>query len=525
MRISKLLNHSVSLLAVLAAVITWQYLQNFSPSQQEQNSIPSPPLSVLALDALNHPRTNVRNLPRSHSWDSFICAPSEPNGSATVTTPFEEQISDFPDALVLEETEVDGPEPNQTTKIKILQTDFKYPLIRSEEIVDNDTGNVVEQQEMAADHLLVSVPPGKDPMAFLSGLGSRVTSITPITRDGSSYIAQLASPSIASLPQALDIVAGRQIIVEPDIVHHIPTVAHTAWSNANWGLDEIAGELTPFTAPSKQSTTSSKVVAVIDTGILPTHQELEPNMWHNHHATKGDIYGWNAVDNNGDIRDDNGHGTFCAGIIGAVGNNNMGFVGVVPRVRLMACKAFNKHGVGIVSDEIKCIDYACDHGAKVLNCSWGGGPSQLLYEALRRAEKAEVICVAAAGNDGTDGKNFYPAAYGNDTSEGQKLDNVISVAASTETDELAPFSNYGNVHLAAPGADICSAFNDGDDSYAIGSGTSMAAPYVTGAVVLLETQFPYHAVINRLFNTADKVPGLTGKVIFGRLNIAKALTQ
>ena len=73
-----------------------------------------------------------------------------------------------------------------------------------------------------------------------------------------------------------------------------------------------------------------------------------------------------------------------------------------PVVSLMSCKGLDKNGDGFVSDEIKCIDYACEHGAKVLNCSWGGGPSQLLYNALSRAQRAGVICVAAAGNDGTD---------------------------------------------------------------------------------------------------------------------------
>lgn len=521
MRVSKFLNYFWLLLIGFVTVAILWYCENSSSWRQDS---PSRHLSVIARNDLKHPK---KNLERTPSWDFLPRFTSE--SEMPTLSVASGQLSDFPNAIVLETAELYDPACNETTRIKILQTDFKYPFVRSEEVIDENTGQVVDHEEMIADHLLVSLPQGEDPTTFFNNLPPEVTSIIPITHGRPSYILQLASPSIASLPQLLDTLAADQkIIVEPDIVHHIPALASNLWMGTRWALNKIAGELSLFTAPSKQNS-SIETVAIIDTGICDTHQELRLNMWQNKSPQQGDIHGWNAVDNNGDTRDDNGHGTFCAGIVGATGNNNMGVVGVAPKVRLMACKAFNKEGLGVVSDEVKCIDYARENGAQVLNCSWGGAPSQFLHDALSRAQKANIICVAAAGNDGADHENFYPAAYGADANEEQKLDNVISVAASTPEDTLAPFSHYGNVALAAPGVDICSTFNHGDDSYAIGSGTSMAAPYVTGAVALLKTQFPpdhpYGAIVQKIFNTADKVSGLMGKVLFGRLNVTKALTQ
>lgn len=535
MRVSKLFDYTFSFVAVLATAVALHYLKDPTIFQKEQISLQSQPssLSVVVQDHLKHPRKDLRHLKKHtvHALDPLTDLSSESNvADANLSAPSEEELQEFPGATVVEATEVEGPEPNQTTQIKILQTDFKYPFVRSEDVVDNDTGNVVDHEEMAADHLLVSLPEGTDPTVFLNTLGPEVTSMIPVTPGGSSYILPLSSPSIALLPQLLDTIAASDpfIVVGPDVVHHIPpTASHNSTFTTHWGLDKIVGELNQFTSFSKESPSASKLVALIDTGIRDTHNELKPNMWHNPSPNRNDFYGWNALANNGDTCDDNGHGTFCAGVIGAVGNNNQGIIGVVPKVQLMACKAFDNNGTGVVSDEIKSIHYACEHGAKVLNCSWGGGPSQLLYNALSYAQEAGVICVAAAGNDGSN-ENFYPAAYGTtDSYEGRKLDNVVSVAASTEADTLASFSNYGNVSLAAPGTDICSSYSTADDAYAVASGTSMATPYVTGAVVLLETQFsaqPYNAVISKLYNTADRVAGLTGKVTYGRLNITKALS-
>lgn len=127
------------------------------------------------------------------------------------------------------------------------------------------------------------------------------------------------------------------------------------------------------------------IVAVIDTGVRYTHEDLAANMWINTGEIPGngidddadgyvdDVYGINAITNSGDPMDDNGHGTHCSGTIGGVGNNGKGVVGIAWNVRIMACKFLSAGGSGSTSDAIKCIDFARAHGAKVMSNSWGGG--------------------------------------------------------------------------------------------------------------------------------------------------------
>src|SRR5262249_5212712 len=148
-----------------------------------------------------------------------------------------------------------------------------------------------------------------------------------------------------------------------------------------------------------------------------------------------------------------GHGTHVSGILGAVGNNGKGVTGVAWKVQIMACKFLDQNGDGALSDAVQCIDYARNNGAQVINASWGGPVfSSALRTAIMRARDANIVFVAAAGNDGVNADTtvFYPASY--------DVDNIVSVAATTRTDALASFSNFGpkSVDLAAPGAAIYS---------------------------------------------------------------------
>ncbi|MCX5641755.1 MAG: S8 family serine peptidase [Candidatus Omnitrophica bacterium] len=213
------------------------------------------------------------------------------------------------------------------------------------------------------------------------------------------------------------------------------------------------------------------VVAVIDTGVDFSHEDLSANMWTNpgeisgnaldddFNGYKDDVYGINAITGTGNPSDDHGHGTHVSGTIAGVGGNGKGVTGVNWQARIMGVKSFNSSGSGTTADSITAIEYVTDmkinHGVNVvaINASWGGGGfSQLQADAIEAAGDAGIIFVAAAGNSGfdSDATPFYPASY--------NLTNIVSVAATDQNDNLAGFSNYGlvNVDLAAPGVNILS---------------------------------------------------------------------
>ncbi|HPI15301.1 MAG TPA: S8 family peptidase [Spirochaetota bacterium] len=196
------------------------------------------------------------------------------------------------------------------------------------------------------------------------------------------------------------------------------------------------------------------IVAVLDTGINYNHRDLYTNMWGG-----GAMYpkhGCDFVDDDKDPMDLNGHGTHCAGIIGARGNDAKGLAGVCWSVRLMAVRVLDASGNGALSDVAQGIEFAIAQGAHIINASLGGPESKMLRDAVLDARDNGVIIVAAAGNEETDYyTNSYPAAYGTGP---YNCDNVISVAAIDQEGKLASFSNYGAawVDIAAPGVNILS---------------------------------------------------------------------
>ena len=290
-----------------------------------------------------------------------------------------------------------------------------------------------------------------------------------------------------------------------------------AYTNGTlWGLNTISAPA----AWDVLTDATNIVVAVIDTGIRYTHEDLASNIWNN--PVDGS-HGWNAIGANNNPTDAGTHGTMVAGVLGAVGNNGKGVCGVAWRTRIMAGAAFNGFGGGNVSDAITCLEFARTNGAKIINASWGFPSSLALSNAMVSLRNAGVIVVAACGNSGTniDLAPTYPASYA--------FDNIVTVASVSQSDVLSTFSNYGvtNVDLAAPGEQIYTTFPANDSFYFTDAGTSFAAPYVSGACALLMTQYPtdtYQETITRLLNSTDPLPSLAGKCrTGGRLNLRKAL--
>lgn len=241
---------------------------------------------------------------------------------------------------------------------------------------------------------------------------------------------------------------------------HALSVSNDAYSDYQWSMKD--GDKTPnvsFQWNTKKITGSrDKVVAVVDTGIDYTHPDLKDRMWENTHypELKGTC-GYDFFNGDGDPKDDNGHGTHCAGIIGAAGNNGVGISGVNQDIRFMALKILNEEGSAELSHEISAYNYindALDLGEPIaaINNSWGGAEeSEIMRELIDLVGEKGAITICAAGNEASknDEEPTYPSDYDSDY--------IISVAATNRAGELATFSNYGEaVDVAAPGCDILS---------------------------------------------------------------------
>jgi len=340
-------------------------------------------------------------------------------------------------------------------------------------------------------------------------------------------------------------------IVEPDYpVHAFQTAPNDPFYSRLWGMNN-AGQTggvanADINAPEawlRTTGSANVVVAVIDSGVDWTHPDLAANIWTNSREIPGngldddrngyvdDVRGWDFANNDNNPMDDHGHGTHCSGTIGAVGGNGIGVVGVCPTVRIMPLKFLTNTGGGATSNAILAIDYARVNGAQIMSNSWGGsGASQLLLESIQRARDAGILFLAAAGNNGSNVMTApnYPAAYNLASA------NVVSVASTTDRDQLSSFSNFSNVgvEIAAPGSSILStvpnlADKDGTvDGYTTMSGTSMATPHVAGAAALVKSLYPsatWQQLKTRLLESSDRVPALASTVRYGRLNVNAAL--
>ena len=299
--------------------------------------------------------------------------------------------------------------------------------------------------------------------------------------------------------------------------------------------------------------TNGVYVAVIDEGIDVDHGDLAANIWENPfdpvdgldndgNGYVDDVHGWDFYSDGNVVFDPAGdtHGTHVAGTIGARGGNGSGVAGVNWDVTILAGKFLGEDG-GTTLDAVEAIDYFVDlkerHGLNIvaINASWGGaGYSRALHESVIRAAKADILFVAAAGNDGlnNDTAGSYPAnldtTKGTTSESAAPYDAVISVAAINNSGGLAPFSNYGtaNVDLGAPGVRILSTYPGDYVGYM--NGTSMATPHVTGAIALYCSTHPgasAESVRQAILGSALATPSLAGKTVTGgRLNLSTIIT-
>ena len=288
---------------------------------------------------------------------------------------------------------------------------------------------------------------------------------------------------------------------------------------------------------------SDVAVGVMDSGIQTNHEDLIDNIWVNTGEIVGDsidndgngyiddIYGWNCGDSNGDVSYVSNHGVHVAGIVSAVTDNSKGVASVARNAKIASIKIFNSSGKSTLSYIIEGINYAKKNDINIINCSFGGaGWGSTSVSIVKSAIEAvpDIFFVIAAGNIATsapqpdnDQTAVYPSQLTKD------LDNVISVANTTSSDELSSTSHYGatSVDIAAPGTVIYSTIPT--SSYGTMSGTSMATPMVASAVAVMRAVNPNISakeIKETLCSSSDKLSALTGKVISGgRLNAYNAV--
>jgi subtilisin family serine protease len=268
-------------------------------------------------------------------------------------------------------------------------------------------------------------------------------------------------------------------------------------------------------------------IAVFDTGVDYQHPDLNANLWNS-----AGSFGYDAEGQDADVMDGHSHGTHVSGTIGAVGNNDVGVTGINWAASIVTIKIFD--AAGVTSDDaiLRALDwtYSNREGIRVINHSWGGnGYSEIVEDAFKILDDAGIVNVFAAGNEASslveedrgEDMGFYPAMY--------RLENSIVVAASGNGGVRASFSNYGPgiVDITAPGRDVYSTVPGG--GYAYKSGTSMAAPHVTGVMGLLFAQNPglsARQAKERLLRNADLSEALRGVSTEGRsLNAWRALKE
>lgn len=421
------------------------------------------------------------------------------------------------------------------------------PLLKNMYLIDIPDTEAASMQvyNLANSPEIEYVENNKNLSIFPMNIDAAKAAVAELVSDSPEFVAPADNPPIPNPPKRPEI--GRD-----------PLLQH------QWGMRD--NQIQKAWKQGGSMGDPNVVVAVIDTGVDYTHEDLVYNMWRNPNEIPDnnidddgngfvdDIVGWDFVS------DDNlpydlsmnpfqlifqggnaGHGTHCAGNIAARAYNGKGITGVAPHVKIMAMRFLSETGQGTTAAAIQAIKYAVDNGAHILSNSWGsqGDDSndpntQALKEAIQYAQDHNVLFVAAAGNgrqgagydNDSDSKPAYPASYDHGA--------IISVAALDENDSLGKFSNWGKntVDIGAPGVKIYSTVPQGKyadtvfDKFGITvnwDGTSMATPFVSGAAALYLSANPsanWLEIKNAILNSSTPIPALSNKSVSGgKLNV------
>jgi serine protease len=398
-----------------------------------------------------------------------------------------------------------------------------HPFLKSQQIEDPEFNRILGR--INAKGLAKMFPLHGPPLKSLHSSGQPFADL--------SGIYSINIPDETSIEDAINILYNSGLVeyAQPYYLPKTFNLVNDPFVSSQYYLNKIKA----FDAWSIEKGDSTVVIAIVDTGIDLLHPDLKSKIAYNYDDPVNgkdsdndgyidNFHGWNLGSNNNNTQwEVDAHGVHVAGIAGAAANNGTGMAGVGFNSYILPVKIINADGR--LSNSYEGIVYSADQGAKVINCSWGGsmpygqyGQDIINYAVINR----DALIIAAAGNSNNQVK-IYPASY----------NNVISVAATNADDLKWSGSSFGtSVDISAPGQGIFSTWING--TYVSSSGTSMAAPVVSGAAAILRAHFPdYNAqqITAQLKITADIIDTIAENLQYkgllgsGRLNLYRALTE
>ena len=460
----------------------------------------------------------------------------------------ERLLAIFDGATIVDSEEVMNSD-GSLLKRDVILTEEKYPLITREISYNYDDGAAawipVKGSAWVAAQVLMGLEGGQSLDALDSILEDFDAELVQNVRDENVFLIRFRNVETAELDDKISALRlyGAIAYAEPNYFRVSTATPNDSSFHNLWALNNLGSGSGNFDAdidaPEAWEITTGDhnvVVAVIDTGIQIDHPDLLGRIYYNLLETENgidddgngfidDINGWNfyeVSEGSNDVGDTSvSHGTHVAGIIAANGNNQVGVVGVSPGVTILPVKIFNEQG-GYASDLIRGMNYAAMMGASIINVSLGGSDeSQAEAAMINELQKRGILLVVSAGNSGqnADVAKSYPGSYPHN--------NIINVAASNWFDQLESYSAYGltSVDICAPGTQIFSTVAiDGYDYY---SGTSMAAPHVTGVAALVKsvkTDWDASMLKDAILSTVDPLDTAVGKTVSGgRVNAMAAV--